>query len=69
MLKTVVVLKLARKSIPEKIEKARYIVKSMTGNVNFTTPVPALSTIITAVNELEKAFLKAQSGRKDDMAV
>lgn len=68
MKKQVVVLKLARLSIPRKIEKARFIVISMTGNANFTTPSPTLVTITTNVNALETASIAAAGGGADDTA-
>ena len=68
MRKVVVVLKLASLSIPEKIEKARFIVTSMTGNVNFTTPNPILATITTMVNALETAAIAAEGGGVDETA-
>ncbi|MBI4947059.1 MAG: fibronectin type III domain-containing protein [Bacteroidetes bacterium] len=54
--------------IPGKIEKARFIVTSMTGNINFTTPVPALAIITTNANNLESAYIAAQGGGVDDTA-
>ena len=63
------VLKLARLSIPKKIEKARFIVTSMTGNANFTTPNPALTVITADANALETAHLGAEGGGKDETAL
>ncbi|MBI4946261.1 MAG: fibronectin type III domain-containing protein [Bacteroidetes bacterium] len=68
MKKVVVVLKLARLSIPKKIEKARFIVTSMTGNANFTTPSPTLATITANVNALETAAIASAGGGVDETA-
>ncbi|MBI4945408.1 MAG: hypothetical protein HY840_03295 [Bacteroidetes bacterium] len=68
MKKTVVVLKLSRLSISEKIAKGRFIVTSMTGNVNFTTPSPAMPVITTNVNTLEAASIISEGGGTDDTA-
>jgi len=68
MKKVVVVLKLSRFSIPEKVEKGRFIVTSMTGNANFPTPSPDLATITTQVNELETASIAAAGGGVDETA-
>ncbi len=54
--------------IAEKIKKARYIVTSMTGNANFTTPSPTLATITTNINALEAAAIAAMGGGVDDTA-
>lgn len=68
MKKTIVVLKLARLSIPKKIEKARFIITSMTGNANFTGPAPALTVTTDDANALEAAYIAAQGGGKDETA-
>ena len=59
MKKVVVVLKLAKMPIPQKVAKARFIVTSMTGNVSFTTPSPTLAVITTNINTLETAYIVA----------
>jgi hypothetical protein len=53
-------LGLSKLSIPAKIEKARHMVTAMTGNSSFTTPVPALASVTTAINTLETAYNAAQ---------
>ena len=53
-------LGLSKLSVPEKIEKARHIVTAMTGNANFTTPLPTLANVSTAINTLETAYNAAQ---------
>ena len=68
MKKTVVVLKLAMLSISKKIAKGRFIVTSMTGNTNFTTPSPALTVITANVNALEAASITSEGGGTDDTA-
>jgi hypothetical protein len=68
IMKAVVALGLGRLSISKKIEKARFIVASMTGNANFTTPNPSLATITAYVNALEAACIAAQGGRAHDTA-
>jgi hypothetical protein len=68
MKKVVVVLKLAKMPIPQKIAKARFIVTSMTGNASFETPSPTLDIISTNINALEAAYLAASGGGVDDTA-
>jgi hypothetical protein len=64
--KAVAVLSLSKLSVPQKIELARFIVLSMTGNANFTTPNPTLAVITANANSLETAHLAAQGGGKDE---
>jgi hypothetical protein len=68
MKKTVAVLGLAGLPVPQKIEHARFIVTSMTGNPSFPTPTPALTVITTNINALETAHLVAKGGGKDETA-
>lgn len=68
MKKSIAVLGTTKMSIPQKIERARFIVASMTGNVNFTTPSPALTVITANVNSLEAASIVAAGGGKDETA-
>jgi hypothetical protein len=68
MKKQVVVLKMTGLSIPEKIERSRFIVTSMTGNGNFPTPSPALDAITTCTINLEIASLASEGGGVDDTA-
>ncbi len=68
MKKVVVVLKLAKMPIPQKVAKARFIVTSMTGNASFTTPSPTLAVITTNINTLEAAYITASGGGVDDTA-
>lgn len=67
--RTKVVLELGRLSVPEKIEKARFIVLSMTGNANFPSPVPPLGDITAITNALEAAALAAEGGGEDETAI
>ncbi len=48
--------------------KARFIVQSMDGNENFTTPIPALSTVSNAINTYVIALRDAESGGKTAVA-
>lgn len=66
MKKNVAVLGLSRLTIPQKIELGRFIVTSMTGNPNFTTPSPTLASITTNVNALETAYIAARGGGPDE---
>jgi hypothetical protein len=68
IMKTIVKMGMSQLSIEKKIVKTRFIVTSMTGNANFTTPSPALATITANVNALETACLAAKGGGKDDTA-
>ena len=58
-----VVLNLANLTIPAKVEYGRQVKTSMTGNPNFTTPLPALTLIDTACIDLETAFNNAEQAR------
>jgi hypothetical protein len=62
MKKFVVKLNLRKKSVDERIEYARHVITSMTGNIHFTTPVPALSVIKSVTDALEIAFIAAAGG-------
>src|SRR5258708_19538283 len=68
IMKTNVKMGLSRLPIEKKIGKTRFIVTSMTGNVNFTTPSPTLVTITNNVNALENATIAAKGGGKDETA-
>lgn len=67
-MKKQVALKLSTLSIAKKIEKSRFIVVSMTGNANFTTPIPPLASITLNINALEAAHIAALGGGTDDTA-
>ena len=69
MNRQLVVLGLTRLPIPQEIELSRFVVTSMTGNANFTTPSPTLATITANANALETAYVAAQGGGKDEHAV
>lgn len=64
-----VVLGLYKLSIPQKIEKVRFIVSSMTGNLNFPTPNPSMATMTERVNFLESGYIAAQGGGRDETAL
>jgi hypothetical protein len=57
-------LNLKALSIMDLVAFARNIVVHMTGNVNFTTPVPALIDVTNAADALENAYLAAQNSGK-----
>lgn len=59
-----VVLKLQKLNVPGKVEKAKFIVLSMTGNAYFPGPNPVLSVITTDANNLETASAAAEGGGK-----
>jgi hypothetical protein len=61
-------LGLAKMTIPEKIQKIRTIVTKMTGNTNFTTPIPSLNTVTAAINKLEISFEAALDGGRTKKA-
>ncbi len=64
MKKFLVKLALKRKSVAVKIQTGRFYVIQMTGNSNFSTPVPSLASVTTAINELETANEDALDGGK-----
>jgi hypothetical protein len=57
-------LNLSTLTIPQKIAKARQIVKALTGNPKFPTPSPALAAITAAADELETGYADAQTARQ-----
>ncbi len=57
-----VVLTFVRYAISELILFGRHVVTSLTGNVNFTTPSPALTAVTAALDELEAADEAAMNG-------
>lgn len=60
-------LGLDRLNATQMVERARLHTTSMTGNANFTTPIPALNTIDTKADELEAAqILVDKNGGKLD---
>jgi hypothetical protein len=69
MKKATAVLGIAKLTVPQKIEFARFVETSMAGNPHFASPSPALTVLNTAANELELAHLAALSGGKDETAV
>ena len=69
MRKALVKLDLGHLSVPQKIEKARNIVKKMTGNASFATPDPPLASVTTAIDDLEKAYTNAIDGGVDLTAI
>ena len=61
-------LKLAKKSVSNKVEFARAIVAAMTGNLKFPAPSPTLSAISSAATNLENAITAAMDGGKSKTA-
>lgn len=55
-MKAKVSLGLSRKATTDLVDFARQIVIAMTGNANFTTPNPALSSITSAADSVETAY-------------
>jgi hypothetical protein len=55
-------LNLSRLSLSQKIDKARQIVKALTGNPDFPTPTPALADVTGAIDDLDNWFRVAAVG-------
>lgn len=58
-------LNLRNLSVTEKIAKGRQIVTAMTNNTSFSNPNPPLPEVVTALDELEKAFASVQAARSE----
>jgi len=56
------VLKFGKLPIEKRITRTREIVTATTGNINFTTPIPSLTTITTSVDLLEAKNIAARTG-------
>ncbi|MBL0308231.1 MAG: fibronectin type III domain-containing protein [Bacteroidetes bacterium] len=52
-------------SIPNQIERARNIVRMMTGNPKFPAPSPTLAFVTNRIKALEAAYIKAANGGKN----
>jgi hypothetical protein len=61
--KNQVVLNLQGLSVPDKIEKARSIIKAMTGNANFATPGNLLVKTGEVADRLQNSYTKALDAR------
>ncbi len=61
-------LNFSRLTLTEKIARARQIVTALAGNARFPTPIPALATVTTAIDDLEKAFTASQAARQEAKA-
>jgi hypothetical protein len=57
-------LDLKNLTIPQKVQFLQQVVTAMTGNANFTTPVPALAVITSKATDLETKFNDAQGARQ-----
>ncbi|MBP7497931.1 MAG: hypothetical protein KA792_09740 [Bacteroidales bacterium] len=64
-----IALNLGKKTVLEKLSLGRNVVTSMTGNVNYTIPNPALADITTAINELETAYNNSLDGSRTSKAI
>jgi hypothetical protein len=69
MKKVKVSLGLKYYSANDKVELAKAIITAMTGNSNFTTPVPSLAAVSTAANALDVALQNAQDRGKTKIAL
>jgi hypothetical protein len=61
-------LELQKKTVADLIQLARHIVLMMTGNVNFTTPNPALADITAKALALETAYEASLEGNHAKVA-
>jgi hypothetical protein len=66
MKKVNVVFDFLRSSIPTKITKGRNVVTEMTDNPNFPNPDIPLGDLNETTNELERRYLAAQNGGKEN---
>jgi hypothetical protein len=57
-------LALRNLTIPQKVQFIRQVVTAMTGNANFTTPVPTLASITAKANDLETKYNDANASRQ-----
>jgi hypothetical protein len=55
-------LNLNKLSAPEKVAKCDSIVTAMTGNANFTTPMPTLKTVQAAIDQVDTDYQNALDG-------
>lgn len=53
----------------ELVNKANYIIESMTGNTYFETPMPSISRLKTANDNFVTSLAKMESGSKQDTVV
>jgi hypothetical protein len=52
-------------SVSDKVQFARQIITSMTGNASFPAPDPPLATVTASANEVEKAFNDASVAKQE----
>jgi hypothetical protein len=62
-------LELQKMTIPEKMQKTKTVITKMTGNTNFTTPIPSLTSVTAAINKLELSYEAALDGGKTKKAI
>ncbi|MCO6500618.1 MAG: fibronectin type III domain-containing protein [Vicingus serpentipes] len=65
MKKWKVVLRLSSQSVPQKIDQARFVVKSMSNNVYFPKPYPKLATITEKAAALQEAYTASRDAGKE----
>jgi acyl-CoA thioesterase len=51
-------------SIPEKIAKARQVLRAITGNAKFPNPVPPLTALTDGTDALDEAYVQAQRSKQ-----
>ena len=68
MKKWKVVLRLASQSVPQKIDQARFIIKSMSDNDYFPNPTPKLTDVSKKVAELQEAYTASRDASKEATA-
>lgn len=56
-------------TVPVQIERARNIYNLITGNINYTTPVPALTVVNGAITALETAYNESRGRDKTKVAL
>lgn len=57
-------------SVPQKINRGRHVVDTMTANaILFPNPIPALSAVTIGINALENAWNDAEDGGKTKTAI
>lgn len=65
----IAVLKLTGRPVPFVIEKMRYVILKLTGNLAFPTPVPALAALTGLTDSLETKYQEALTGARDKKAL
>ncbi len=68
VVKHLVALNLSKLTVPQIIANTKLYVQNMTGNTNFPTPSPALSTVSTQLAKLEASYTVSQTRVKGSVA-